>query len=102
MNSDTPEEEKSTIHWLTGDSLQIALVGRPYLANYNQDGYYRVNYDEENWAGIMDMFASGDLNSVEVTARAQIMDDAFNLARAGLLDYQVDKLNILPLIMVVL
>uniref|UniRef100_A0A4W5MKR3 Aminopeptidase n=1 Tax=Hucho hucho TaxID=62062 RepID=A0A4W5MKR3_9TELE len=44
------------------------------LANLNVSGYYRVNYDNANWERL--------LNSIPVINRAQLVDDAFNLARA--------------------
>uniref|UniRef100_A0A8C7KKB6 Aminopeptidase n=1 Tax=Oncorhynchus kisutch TaxID=8019 RepID=A0A8C7KKB6_ONCKI len=43
------------------------------LANLNVSGYYRVNYDNTNWERLL---------SIPVINRAQLVDDAFNLARA--------------------
>uniref|UniRef100_A0A673YR56 Aminopeptidase n=1 Tax=Salmo trutta TaxID=8032 RepID=A0A673YR56_SALTR len=48
------------------------------LANLNVSGYYRVNYDNANWERL--------LNSIPVINRAQLVDDAFNLARAKYID----------------
>uniref|UniRef100_A0A8B9KXG1 Aminopeptidase n=1 Tax=Astyanax mexicanus TaxID=7994 RepID=A0A8B9KXG1_ASTMX len=41
------------------------------VLNLNVSGYYRVNYDEANW------------NRIPVLNRVQLIDDAFNLARAN-------------------
>uniref|UniRef100_A0A8C5M0R5 Aminopeptidase n=1 Tax=Leptobrachium leishanense TaxID=445787 RepID=A0A8C5M0R5_9ANUR len=51
------------------------------LANINVTGYYRVNYDEGNWNKLIAQLGSDHL-VIPVINRAQIVDDAFNLARA--------------------
>uniref|UniRef100_A0A8C2DQB6 Aminopeptidase n=1 Tax=Cyprinus carpio TaxID=7962 RepID=A0A8C2DQB6_CYPCA len=48
------------------------------LANINVTGYYRVNYNNDNWQRL--------LNSIPVINRAQLIDDAFNLAKAGIIE----------------
>ena len=49
-----------------------------------QMGYYRVNYSPENWRGLSESFT--DLPNL---SRAQLIDDALNLARAGQLSYPI-------------
>eukprot|EP00066_Takifugu_rubripes_P011327 XP_003979915.2 PREDICTED: aminopeptidase N-like [Takifugu rubripes] len=51
------------------------------LANLNVTGYYRVNYDLGNWERLL---AQLDLDHevLPLLNRAQLVDDAFNLARA--------------------
>ena len=49
-------------------------------------GYYRVNYDEKNWALIIGQLLE-DPRPISVVNRAQLIDDAFNLARVGRLSY---------------
>ena len=46
----------------------------------------RVNYDKENWRLIAKTLLNNH-TAIHVVNRAQIMDDAFNLAKSGLLDY---------------
>ncbi|XP_047453445.1 aminopeptidase Ey-like [Mugil cephalus] len=53
------------------------------LANVNVTGYYRVNYDLGNWERLFSQLES-DHQVIPVMNRAQLVDDAFNLARAGL------------------
>ncbi|XP_043934235.1 aminopeptidase N [Protopterus annectens] len=51
------------------------------LANIDVYGYYRVNYDEENWKRLIQLLESNH-KVIPVINRAQIIADAFNLARA--------------------
>ncbi|XP_061100577.1 aminopeptidase N-like [Conger conger] len=55
------------------------------LANVNMTGYYRVNYDSDNWEHLLNQLNS-DHQSIPVINRAQIVDDAFNLARAKIIN----------------
>lgn len=49
-------------------------------------GYYRVNYDSQNWKLLAQQLLTNH-TAISVINRAQIMDDALNLAEAGILDY---------------
>ncbi|XP_075998652.1 aminopeptidase N-like [Genypterus blacodes] len=51
------------------------------LANLNVVGYYRVNYDQVNWDKLVKVLDVNHL-AIPVINRAQLIDDAFNLARA--------------------
>lgn len=51
------------------------------LANVNCRGLYRVNYDLENWARLMNELNTNP-QSIPLINRGQLIDDAFNLARA--------------------
>ncbi|XP_029176834.1 membrane alanyl aminopeptidase-like [Nylanderia fulva] len=53
------------------------------IFNLQQIGYYRVNYDEENWQRITNYLHSRNYKKIHVLNRAQIIDDAFNLMVAG-------------------
>ncbi|RXM91483.1 Aminopeptidase N [Acipenser ruthenus] len=50
------------------------------LANINCTGYYRVNYDTENWNRLLQQLQD-NFTEIPVINRAQLIDDAFNLAR---------------------
>ncbi|XP_035275370.1 aminopeptidase Ey-like isoform X1 [Anguilla anguilla] len=50
------------------------------IANVNCTGYYRVNYDPENWEKLLQQLET-DHRKIPTLSRAQLIDDAFNLAR---------------------
>lgn len=52
------------------------------LANLNCNGYYRVNYNPENWERLLRQMET-NVHAIPVINRGQLIDDAFNLARAG-------------------
>ncbi|XP_056308223.1 aminopeptidase N [Danio aesculapii] len=54
------------------------------LLNLNITGYYRVNYDYGNWERLLNQLAENH-KVIPVINRAQIVDDAFNLARAKII-----------------
>ncbi|XP_042727279.1 glutamyl aminopeptidase [Lagopus leucura] len=58
--------------------------------NINPDhiGFYRVNYDSQNWNELTNLLVSNH-ETFSVADRAGILDDAFSLARAGLVNYSV-------------
>ncbi|XP_070772420.1 aminopeptidase Ey-like isoform X1 [Enoplosus armatus] len=55
------------------------------VANINMKGFFRVNYDSENWARLLAKLSSKH-QDIPVINRAQIIDDAFNLARAKMVN----------------
>uniref|UniRef100_A0AAQ4PZJ6 Aminopeptidase n=1 Tax=Gasterosteus aculeatus aculeatus TaxID=481459 RepID=A0AAQ4PZJ6_GASAC len=65
--------------WLRGKS-----GGDWVLANLNVVGYYRVNYDLGNWNRLVEVL-SNKHTLIPVINRAQLVDDAFNLARAKMI-----------------
>ncbi|NXE13206.1 AMPE aminopeptidase, partial [Lophotis ruficrista] len=60
------------------------------FVNINPDhiGLYRVNYDSQNWATLSALLISNH-TSFSAADRAGILDDAFSLARPGLVNYSV-------------
>jgi aminopeptidase N len=98
MNNTTNSSRKTFPRiWLQQESTAIIpSLTKPkssdewVLFNIEAIGYYRVNYDAQNWK----MLAAHLLNSqpenmLPASTRAQILDDALNLARAGILDYDL-------------
>lgn len=74
----------------TGDfTIKLPVGGTLgfYILNVQQVGYYRVNYDKENWDAISKALHTSDHGQIHVLNRAQIVDDLFNFARNGLLSY---------------
>ncbi|KAM9808144.1 uncharacterized protein ACB057_005988 [Neosynchiropus ocellatus] len=74
-----------TEEWLVNKSMTITAMkasGSDWvLANTDVVGYYRVNYDEQNWERLLGVLATKHTD-IRVINRAQLVDDAFNLARA--------------------
>lgn len=60
-----------------------------FVFNLMQIGYYRVNYDFDNWHNLIVLLNSEDYQLINVLNRAQLVDDAMSFAQAGLIDYSV-------------
>ncbi|XP_030641461.1 thyrotropin-releasing hormone-degrading ectoenzyme-like [Chanos chanos] len=58
------------------------------LGNINQTGYFRVNYDLHNWRLLIEQLMTNP-TIISVGNRAGLIDDVFNLARAGYLPQNV-------------
>lgn len=59
------------------------------LLNVNQTGYYRVNYDDRNWRLLTHQLRKPKGHLIfDPKNRAQMLDDALNLAAAGYLSYE--------------
>ncbi|KAM9270464.1 aminopeptidase N [Cariama cristata] len=76
-------------YWLTevsetNDQFKVSSSSW-LLLNLNVSGYFRVNYNQENWDQLLAQLAT-DHQVIPVINRAQIIDDAFNLARAEYID----------------
>ncbi|NXI24632.1 AMPN Aminopeptidase, partial [Sterrhoptilus dennistouni] len=81
----TGNNQGNSYYWLTGvtDTNNIFRVDSPnwLLLNLNVTGYFRVNYNQENWNQLINQLGTNH-TVFPVINRAQIIDDAFNLARA--------------------
>uniref|UniRef100_A0AAR2L658 Aminopeptidase n=1 Tax=Pygocentrus nattereri TaxID=42514 RepID=A0AAR2L658_PYGNA len=69
------------LYWLQAkqvDDPAFRVTGNDWIvANLNVLGYYRVNYDMDNWERL--------LSTIPLLNRVQLIDDAFNLARAKII-----------------
>lgn len=65
-----------------------------FVFNKQQLGYYRVNYDLENWQNIIAILNSEQYQQIHVLNRAQLVDDAMNFAIDGHIEFEV-ALNVL-------
>lgn len=80
--------------WLTDKEAEFELTeggvedNHWIIFNKQATGYYRVNYDNNNWAMIANALKVNH-SPVAPSNRAQLIDDALNLARFGQLDYRV-------------
>lgn len=86
--------ETTPNHWLTTKSENYPALNVPnsdwLILNKQQTGYYRVLYDAENYRLIADeLFLGGNLNNIHLTSRAQLIDDAFEFAKTGRLNYTI-------------
>ncbi|KAM9366567.1 aminopeptidase Ey-like [Symphorus nematophorus] len=77
------------MYWLlnkeaTNENMTLG-TGDWLMANINMKGFFRVNYDPENWERLLAKLSSKH-EDIPVINRAQIIDDAFNLARAKMVN----------------
>jgi aminopeptidase N len=73
-------------------------AGQWFIFNKQQLGYYRVNYEAENWQALVRALNGANWDKIHVMNRAQLIDDAFALTNAGYLnDYNLpfDLMNYL-------
>ncbi|GFR83304.1 aminopeptidase N [Elysia marginata] len=85
-NFDPKDED---VHWMYKEETQTTLTLADdvlpnrdgwILANVNQFGYYRVNYQLGNWDALVKQLVD-DHKVIPAINRAQIIDDAWNLAK---------------------
>jgi aminopeptidase N len=60
-----------------------------FVFNKQQLGYYRVNYDSENWQSLINVLNGPNFNQIHVLNRAQLIDDALSLAQSKHIDFNV-------------
>ncbi len=58
------------------------------IGNIQHAGYYRVNYDDQNWKLLINQL-NKDHTVIGVVNRAALIDDAFNLGKAEWIDQLV-------------
>ncbi|XP_053690823.1 aminopeptidase N-like [Sabethes cyaneus] len=83
--------ELNSFDWLTTRAARLTIDVEPeqwLLFNRQQFGFYRVNYDTRNWRLLTDALIAS-VGSFHPQNRAQLIDDAFYLARADLLDMSI-------------
>lgn len=74
-------------------SVRIVVVSLPagtsesswYIGNILHSGWYRVNYDANNWQLLIDQL-NQEHTAIHPIHRAQLLDDSFNLGRAEVVD----------------
>ncbi|KAI8424594.1 hypothetical protein MSG28_003037 [Choristoneura fumiferana] len=89
--------------WLRGERSKVVRnisVGKDdwLIANIQQTGFYRINYDQRNWQMLIKILNDPSrFEKIHPINRAQIVDDAMNLALSGRLDYKtaLDIINYL-------
>lgn len=86
-------ENTMSTYWLTptGSSMSILFTRNDewIIVNKQQTGFYRVNYDNDNWHMIINALNGPEYEKIHVLNRAQLIDDAANLAKENELDYKI-------------
>ncbi|KAL6480692.1 hypothetical protein MHYP_G00117250 [Metynnis hypsauchen] len=76
------------LYWLQEKQVEnqaFRVTGNDWIvANLNVLGYYRVNYDLNNWEQLLSTLRTSH-ESIPLLNRVQLIDDAFNLARAQII-----------------
>ncbi|XP_077977799.1 aminopeptidase N-like [Glandiceps talaboti] len=84
-----PNFDNPSTTWLLQERDELTLTGvgqdEWVVFNINQAFYYRVNYDEKNWDLIINQLNT-DHTVITPSQKAAMIDDAFNLAKAGKLN----------------
>lgn len=96
-NNPNFEDTKFTNYFSSGEkTMTIPTSGltqfdpsKWFIFNKQQLGYYRVNYDIENWKKIIETLNSDRFTDIHVLNRAQLIDDALNFAYDGYLSYDI-------------
>jgi aminopeptidase N len=63
-------------------------LDRWHVFNKQQTGYYRVNYDDNNWRALSEALSSPQFTQIHVMNRAQLIDDVFALVEASYFGYE--------------
>ncbi|XP_032685885.1 thyrotropin-releasing hormone-degrading ectoenzyme-like isoform X2 [Odontomachus brunneus] len=74
------------VTWL--DSFETKTISKIadddfIIVNLEQSGYYRVNYNLQNWLKIISYLSVHDYTLIHVNNRAQLIDDAFYFTMQG-------------------
>uniref|UniRef100_A0A0M3ILF3 Aminopeptidase N n=1 Tax=Ascaris lumbricoides TaxID=6252 RepID=A0A0M3ILF3_ASCLU len=84
--------EEKPMEWLHEAQGMNLKADELLVLNSGARGFYRVNYNKECWQKIVNQLLD-DHTKIGVRSRARIIDDAFALAQAGHLSYEI-PLNI--------
>ena len=84
----------SSSFWLSPDQNELTItlpqeqIANAVIVNVQQTGYYRVNYDEDNWNQIAAALTTNPY-SIHRSNRGQIFNDLFSLAKVNLVPYRL-------------
>ena len=59
------------------------------IGNLKHSGFYRVNYDNENWNLLIAQLNSDAYEIIDDISRAQLIDDSFSLGRAEIISQTI-------------
>lgn len=81
-------------HWLLPNT-EILVIDTEIssngwiLVNKQVTGYFRVNYERSNWNLLSAALEREDFGQINILNRAQLIDDAVNLAKARQLEFDI-------------
>jgi len=85
-DADTNWDDTAPSVWLSEESIMVPveedISSRPIILNKKAMGYFRINYDEENWMLLANTLMT-DRQAIHPLNRAQIICDVIALARTG-------------------
>lgn len=87
------ENHSLNVVWLENErktELDLSEVANSswVLVNIDETGFYRVNYDLDNWQLLSEQLVYQP-NAIPLSSRGQLIDDAFQLAFIGVLNYTI-------------
>ncbi|XP_076081152.1 glutamyl aminopeptidase-like [Mytilus galloprovincialis] len=87
------DQDKDDIIWMRKDGTDVFLprvkCGNGwFIGNIRQYGFYRVNYPEDNWVKLIDQLKT-DHTVIHPVNRAQLINDAWSLAKSGDLSMKI-------------
>lgn len=86
---DSPQDPKMTWMNISSDEVEFSWPANKWIkGNFKQVGFYRVHYDDDNWKALIKQL-NNDHTVFTAEDRSSLINDAFNLARAGYLAYDI-------------
>ncbi|KAH9512314.1 hypothetical protein Btru_039144 [Bulinus truncatus] len=88
------EQTDENVYWMwRNESSKLIKLGSlsPYdwiICNTQQNGYYRVNYENSNWLALAQQLKDNH-RVIPTINRAQLINDAWNLVRSKFLDLDI-------------
>uniref|UniRef100_A0A7G3AVI7 Putative puromycin-sensitive aminopeptidase n=1 Tax=Lutzomyia longipalpis TaxID=7200 RepID=A0A7G3AVI7_LUTLO len=97
--SNNPDmEDTKPLEWMRRGVKEIVLTSSEnrswtsdqwVLFNIQQTGFYRVNYDTQNWRLLANELNQGPPFKIGNLNRAQLIDDSFNLAYSDVIEFNI-------------
>lgn len=92
-----PEFEDTKVTNIYPKNQDLFMINAPsehgdndwYIFNLQQLGYYRVNYEKKNWDALNNVLNSDDFEIIHILNRAQLIDDAMNLANENYVENEL-------------
>lgn len=90
----TFEDTRPDLWMIPNSNIQSRTVNGPdndnwIIVNKQSTGYYRVQYDQYNYDLLIAAINSDNWHNIHVLNRAQLIDDAINLAKARIIDIKI-------------